>query len=207
MIIDIETLLSLGAVAKTVAAGEIIFHEEGLPHFYHQLATGRVRCVNINEEGKEFTQMIIPSGESFGELALIDDQPYAVTAIADTESVVLRLSVDAFKQLLKERPELHLSFTQLICKRLRFKFLLSKEQANQNPRHSILNLLNYFKQTKQNVCSQCAKVMLTRQQIADMTGLRVETVIRAIRQLEEQGELWINNGKVYLSTYDCTHRK
>ncbi|WP_232538855.1 Crp/Fnr family transcriptional regulator [Chitinophaga tropicalis] len=207
MMIDIETLISLGAVSKQVSAGEMLFLEEGSAHFYNQLISGRVRCVNITDEGKEFTQMIIQPGECFGELALIDDQPYAVTAIADTDAVYLRLNGDAFRQLLKEDTELHLAFTQLLCRRLRFKYLLSKEQANQNPRHSILNLLNYFKQTKQNVCSQCSKVMLTRQQIADMTGLRVETVIRAIRQLEEQGVLWINNGKVYLSSYDCAHRK
>lgn len=40
-------------------------------------------------------------------------------------------------------------------------------------------------------------VKLTRQQIADMTGLRVETVIRSIRQMEEKGELVIDKGKVY----------
>jgi CRP-like cAMP-binding protein len=40
-------------------------------------------------------------------------------------------------------------------------------------------------------------VQLTRQQIADITGLRVETVIRSIRQLYENGKLAIAKGKVY----------
>jgi hypothetical protein len=30
-----------------------------------------------------------------------------------------------------------------------------------------------------------------------MTGLRVETVIRSIRQMEDKGELVIDHGKVY----------
>jgi CRP-like cAMP-binding protein len=41
------------------------------------------------------------------------------------------------------------------------------------------------------------KIELTRQQIADMTGLRVETVIRSIRELERNGHLKIERGKVY----------
>ena len=42
------------------------------------------------------------------------------------------------------------------------------------------------------------KVNLTRQQIANMTGLRVETVIRTIRHLNEIGSLDIVNGKVFI---------
>jgi CRP-like cAMP-binding protein len=40
-------------------------------------------------------------------------------------------------------------------------------------------------------------VELTRQQIADMTGLRVETVIRSIRHMQDKGALVIDKGKVY----------
>jgi CRP-like cAMP-binding protein len=38
---------------------------------------------------------------------------------------------------------------------------------------------------------------LTRQQVANMTGLRVETVIRSIRNMNENGQLVIERGKVY----------
>jgi len=40
-------------------------------------------------------------------------------------------------------------------------------------------------------------VEITRQQIADLTGLRVETVIRSIKSLERKGELSIVKRKVY----------
>ena len=40
-------------------------------------------------------------------------------------------------------------------------------------------------------------VEITRQQIADLTGLRVETVIRAIKSLEKKGEVTIKDRKVY----------
>jgi CRP-like cAMP-binding protein len=69
--------------------------------------------------------------------------------------------------------------------------------ANHDPEHSISALLNYFKETKKNICTKCNMVKLTRQQIADMTGLRVETVIRTIRSMHEKGDLHIKKGKVY----------
>lgn len=195
--IDIDTLIAWGGAFKKVAAGDIIFHEGSNSQFYYQLVSGSVRWVNINEEGKEFLQVIIDPGESFGELPLFDDEPFAATAIANEDAVIIRLHRATFNELLKENPAIHLAFTKLLAQRLRFKFLLLKEMANHNPEHSISSLLSYFKQTQKNICPRCNKVNLTRQQIADMTGLRVETVIRTIRNLHSKGQLRISKGKVY----------
>ena len=195
--INIDTMVAWGATYKKISRGEIIFHEGALSSFYYQLVTGRVRWVNINDEGKEFIQTIIEPGECFGELPLFDDEPFAATAIADEDSVIIRLHRSTFQQLLKESPELHFTFTKLLTQRLRFKFLILKELANHNPENSISTLLNYFKQTQRNICTKCNRIKLTRQQIADMTGLRVETVIRTIRMLHNKGQLIIDKGKVY----------
>jgi len=195
--IDIDTLLTWGAAYKKVNAGEIIFMEGNESHFYYQLVSGRVRWININEDGREFLQGIVNAGECFGELPLFDDEPFAATAIADIDCMILRLHKSTFLQLIKENPEIHFAFSRLITERLRFKFFLLKEMACHDPEQSISTLLSYFKQTKKNICPDCNKVNLTRQQIADMTGMRVETVIRAIRSLQEKGQLVINKGKVY----------
>jgi CRP-like cAMP-binding protein len=195
--IDIDTLLTWGAAYKKAAANEIIFMEGTECHFYYQLISGTVRWVNIGEDGREFLQGIVNPGECFGELPLFDNECFAATAIADTDSVIIRLHKPTFLQLIKENPEIHFAFTKLLTERLRFKFFLLKEMASHDPEQSISTLLNYFKQTRKNMCPDCNKVNLTRQQIADMIGLRVETVIRAIRSLQEKGQLVINKGKVY----------
>jgi CRP-like cAMP-binding protein len=197
MMIDVDTLLAWGGAFKKLSANEVIFNEGTCAQFYHQLVSGSVRWVNINDEGKEFLQILIEPGECFGELPLFDDEPYAATAIADEDAVIIRLHRSTFHELLKENPEIHFAFTKLLAQRLRFKFFLLKEMANHNPEHSISTLLSYFKQTRKNICPKCNRIKLTRQQIADMTGLRVETVIRTIKNLQSKGELTIEKGKVY----------
>ena len=197
MMLNIDTLVAWGANYKKVPAGGIIFQEGIHCSFYYQLVSGKVRWVNINDDGKEFIQTIIEPGECFGELPLFDDEPFAATAIADEDSVIIRLHRSVFHQLLKETPELHFGFTKLLTQRLRFKFLILKELANHNPENSISTLFNYFKQSQKNICTKCNRIKLTRQQIADMTGLRVETVIRTIKNLQRKGQLMITKGKVY----------
>lgn len=197
MMIENDILLQYGAAYKNYSAGDIIFKEGNHSNFYYQLVNGKVRWVNINDEGKEFLQVIIERGECFGEFPLFDDQPFAATAIADSDSLVLILHKVSFHNLLKDHIDIHMSFTKLLTKRLRFKFLLLKEIANHNPENSISTLLNYFKDNNKNICTTCNQLKLTRQQIADMTGLRVETVIRTMRNMHDKGELLIEKGKVY----------
>lgn len=195
--IDIDLLLSVGAAYKKVAAGDLIFQEGGLCSFYFQLVSGRVRWINIDDEGNEFMQNLVEPGESFGEIPLFDNQPYAASAVAETDVLLLRLHQAEFHQLIIEQPEIHFAFSRLIAQRLRFKFMLLKEIASHCPEQCIKNLLSYLKKNKINFCTDCNKVKLTRQQIANMTGLRVETVIRTIRLLHEKGNLIIDKGKVY----------
>ena len=195
--IDIDTLLAWGAAYKKVAAEEIIFLEGTNSSFYYQLVSGKIRWVNINDEGKEFIQTIIEPDECFGEFPLFDDEPFAASAIADEDSVIIRLHRSVFHELLKENPDLHFKFSRLLTQRLRFKFMILKELAKHNPENSISTLLTYFKQNRKNICTKCNKLNLTRQQIADMTGLRVETVIRTMKYMQQKGELQITKGKVY----------
>lgn len=54
MMIDIDMLLAWGAAYKKLSAGEMIFREGTHSSFYYQLVSGKVRWVNINDDGKEF---------------------------------------------------------------------------------------------------------------------------------------------------------
>ncbi len=197
MIIDIDMLLAWGASYKKVNEEETIFMEGNSCNFYYQVISGRVRWTNVDEEGKEFIQNFIEPGECFGELPLFDDGPYAATAIADKETILLRLCKPTFLHLIKDNPDIHFAFTRLLSERVRFKFVLLKSVAQHSPEGKIATLLNHFKQEHKNFCTECNQLQLTRQQIADMTGLRVETVIRSMRHMHDRGELRIDHGKVF----------
>lgn len=195
--IDIDLLLAWGAAYKKVSAGEIIFNEGQSCFFYYQLVSGKVRWVNIDDEGKECIHTIVEPGESFGEFPLFDDDPYAASAIADEDSMVIRLHKPTFLQLIKENSDIHFAFTKLLSKRLRYKFSIIKSFSTHCPENRITTLLENLKSENKNFCSDCNQLKLTRQQIADMTGLRVETVIRTMRNMHNKGELVIAKGKVY----------
>jgi CRP-like cAMP-binding protein len=75
---------------------------------------------------------------------------------------------------------------------------MAAEISTHDSEHRLLQLFDYsiayfnFIKDKNGYA-----IDLTRQQIGDLTGLRVETVIRTIKTLEKKGELKIINRKVY----------
>jgi len=58
-------------------------------------------------------------------------------------------------------------------------------------------LLSHFKKDHHHICNDCNQLKLTRQQLANMTGMRVETVIRTMRSMHEKGKLKIEKGRVF----------
>ena len=67
---------------------------------------------------------------------------------------------------------------------------------NQAPEERILEFLRYFKK-KTTSTDDKMPIPYTRQELANLTGLRIETVIRTLRKLSETNKVDIINHKVY----------
>jgi CRP-like cAMP-binding protein len=196
MQIDIDLLFSWGAVAKKYKKNEIIFNEDEVAHFYYQIMEGSVRMFNSNDEGKEFTQGLFCKGNSFGEPPLFIDELYPSKAITLQDSTIIKLSKDKFLKILDEYPSIQKSFLLLLANKIHSKSNTSKEIINQKPEFRIVAFLNTHK--KKSECSN-EKVLIpyTRQEIANFTGLRVETVIRVLCKMNTCDKLEIVNHKIY----------
>ncbi|MCG2418939.1 Crp/Fnr family transcriptional regulator [Aequorivita sp. F47161] len=188
-------LLDYNATLENIDAAEVILHEKKRAHFYFQIKTGEVKMYNLNDQGKEFVQGIFYKGESFGEPPLFGDFKYPASAAAVKPTELYKLSKTNLFELLTHNPEVNLKFTKAMAKRLFYKATILKEISVHTPEHRILALIDLLK--KKYGSEALFQVELTRQQIADLTGLRVETVIRAIKQLEQDGELKLIKHKVF----------
>lgn len=196
--IEESLLLKFGAKKNNFQKGEIIIKQGEIPRYYYQVLSGAVKMNNFNDEGKEFIQGIFMEGDSFGEPPLFISEDYPANAIAILPSTLLILPKEGFLKLLGIHHDVHLELTIILATRLYFKAIMASEISSQYPEHRVLKLIDYFKNKKNKLPKETLyMVEITRQQIADLTGLRVETVIRAIKSLEKKGEVSINNRKVY----------
>ncbi len=173
---------------------EYLFDKGSDARFYYQVATGAIKMANFNHDGQEFILGIFRGGESFGEPPLFGNFPYPANAVAIEDSEVYKLSKDNFFKLLEEHFEIHKKFNYELSNRLRYKGMILSEISSHPPEHRILTLINYLKSVIPNQGQFV--VPYTRQQLADMTGLRVETVIRTIKKMEQEGKIQLRNHKI-----------
>lgn len=191
-------LLDFDARIKKYSKGELIFSENETARYYYQIISGAVKMNNYNDDGKEFIQNVFYKTQSFGEPPLFIDVKYPANAIAFSDCKLLVLEKSKLFELLYKHPKIHLNITKSLANRLYYKAIIASEISSQEPEHRVLRFLDYLKNDVYKIAGEFTfKVDYTRQQIADALGLRVETVIRVIKNLEKQKKVQIDKRKVF----------
>ncbi len=191
-----ELLYSYGAEDKHYRKGEFIYREGDQALYYYQIIKGKIKQNNYNEEGKEFIQNILGGEQSFGDPMLFLDKFYMMNAVSLTDVDLIRLPGKKFLELLRKNPKISLEMNACLSQRLYFNAIMLQAMSSPNPLLRLKGLLDYLKSYHDDDCDHSFYVELTRQQIANLTGLRVETVIRTLKKMEEQGIVRIENRKI-----------
>lgn len=186
--------MSSGAKIVDYTKNQFVFQENTEALSYFQLLTGSVKIVSQKKPGHEFIHNISNQGDCLGELFLFLKHQYSVSAIAIEDCRILILQKSDFDIMLKDNPAILRVLYESIAESLHYTYMM-KGFALESPAEKTINLLRYLKIS--NESTDPDEVLLTRQQIASLTGLRVETVIRTIKQLESEGLLMIRKGKIF----------
>ena len=194
--IDTNLLIEYGAIIRSYKKGSLIIGEGNRARFFFQVYSGEVKMYNTGDDGQEFIQGIFKTGESFAEPPLFINTIYPASAatLADSEMVVLEKS--KFIQLLKSNADVHLHLTQTLSRRLYFKAMMAREITLHDAAHRIIALIDFLK-LRDGFTGELYPVTLTRQQLANLTGMRVETVIRTIGHLVKNNKLQQKGRKIF----------
>jgi len=198
MLIPEETLRSYGAETEDFDPSFVIFEEGSVPKYYYQIVEGRIKLNYYDAEGKELILAILGKGLSVCELLLFIDETYPVNAIAFEQTRVLKLPKRNFVRMLDENPQISRDMNKFLSERLYQKYIMLENNASLRPDVRIIGALNYQKSFSAEQKKFSFEVPLTRQQIASITALRVETVIRTIKKLEKDNVVKIINRKIFL---------
>ncbi|MDQ1095275.1 MULTISPECIES: Crp/Fnr family transcriptional regulator [Chryseobacterium] len=197
MVICENLLFSHGAKIQNYKSGEFIFHEGSSTKFYFQIKTGTVKLTNFHEDGKEFIHGLPFEGHCFGETYLFTDKEYAVNAIAVTECDIIKVEKSRFHDLISQKPGLMLSIYRYTADRMHYKYVMSAPLSMMNPFTRLKKFFDHIKVYFGYKEPYSFFIPYTRQQLAAITGLRTETVIRTIKKMEREKLVRLDNSKIY----------
>jgi len=197
MIINENYLISAGAEQKTYRPGEIICNEGNRSLFYYQIIEGQVKLNNVTEDGKEFILNILSDGQGFGDALLFAEKPYPMNATAVSKCTVLRLCKENFFSMLDIYPKIYREICSYMSDRMYYQYIMLQKNSLHSPAEIIIGLMDYLKSTEKNQSPFSFKIPFTRQQLANLTGICVETAIRTIKLMEKNKIVKIKNRKIF----------
>lgn len=195
MQINLDLLLAWGANTKKYDKNDLIFEADQDPRYYFQLVEGKIKMLNIDQEGKEFIQGFFSEGSSFGEPPLFINKKYPASAMAVRSSIIVRIPKERFLTILDEYPPIKQQFLEVFAQRLYQKACTSRNLATNSPEERIICFLNDYKENQK--INSPVLIPFTRQEIADLIGLRIETVIRTLSKLNKAKMVQIIDKKLY----------
>lgn len=190
---SIQNFIEEPLTAKRFSKGEVIYKAGVTARYFYEVKTGEVKIVNCNDDGKDFIQAVYKVTESFGLPLLFTDKTYPADALAHTDCEVLIVPKRQFLILLETNYDFHFSVTKMLSEQLLFKTIMLQEVANEEAEHCLLTLIYYLIDQTKGVTDT---LHITKQQLANMTGLRVETVIRIMKNIEDKGLIKTSRGNI-----------
>jgi CRP/FNR family transcriptional regulator, cyclic AMP receptor protein len=189
---NIQKLIDKGLKLKSYSKDSVIYEPGMQPHYVYFITSGEVRMVTVSDEGKEFIQGVFKTGQYFGEPALLVNRPYLAFTIANKDSKIIAVNKEDFFELIKNEPDFSMELIRTLSNRLFYKSMMLEELASEKADHRLLTIINYLL----NDIAAGENLKVTRQELADMTGLRVETVIRSTKILAGKGLIKTIKGKI-----------
>lgn len=187
---------------RNLSAGTILFHEKEMGTTFYVVLAGSIKLFTKSNTGEEKILSLVNSGESFGELSLLDGRPRSATAQALETTAVLELTSEQFMNLMQSHFDITRGILAELCRRLRttnehvndLTFLDGRTRVLKN----LIALANKNGKRDGNIIS--ISMSLNYDELAQMAGVNKSVLSEVIRELESRGVLQfgINEYKINL---------
>lgn len=180
----------VAAVARvqTYAKGERLFAEGDAAADFYLVAAGRVKVFKMTPGGRDVILEVFGAGDPLGAVAVYEGCPFPASAVALEETRCVLIPRSAFFRLLEEHPSLVrgllLGMTRRLVELTRRLSELSGGRVEARLARLFLRLAAEGGRTERG--GVFIPMVLSRQQIADMTGTTIETCIRIMSRWNKQ---------------------
>ncbi len=193
-----EQIRDLEKVAskKKYPKNTIIFSEGDKTDSLYVITDGKIKVTINDEDGKEIILSILGSGEYFGEMALLDNQPRSACAMTKEPTELLQFAKDDFMQIFSSNP---IAFNLLrgLIQRLREANKKIESLALLDVYGRVARLLTHM--GKQVDDKLVLEDKLTHQEIANMVGSSREMVSIILKELTNGGYISIENKMITIN--------
>lgn len=178
---------------------DLVYSEVQRPHWLFFVVTGRVKCFQTNEFGKELITHVYKSGDFFGHQALIKDAPYKDTCVALEETTIRLIPNDSFKLLLYNNRDFAAQFIKMIANQVEESEQQLIELAYSSVRRKVaVALLSFLDSSSSELI-----ISASREDLASKAGTAKETLIRTLSEFKSENLVSVDGGTIRILNADA----
>jgi CRP/FNR family transcriptional regulator, nitrogen oxide reductase regulator len=187
--VDDRTRLAEVSIVRSYEKGEALFAEGDASDFLYTILSGRAKVIKSIPSGKEVILEIFGPGDPIGAVVAYEGRPYPATAIAIEATSCLLVRRAPFFGLLERHPTLVKGFilglTQRIVELTKRIPEVAGGRVETRFAHLFLKLAD--KMGRPGHEGTFIPMVLSRQDLADLTGTTIETCIRIMSRWGKEG--------------------
>ena len=185
---ELEAIAAL-ATPRALRSGQAVFPQGGEPTHLHLVAAGRVKIWQGTGSGAPLTIRFMEPGEVPGCVAVFRRIPYPATATAVVDSRILAWPWARVGELLERHPRIAANAVEVVGIRTEEMLHRMREFATEPVERRIARALLRLSGQAGRPVGAGVEIgfLLSRQDIAEMTGSTLYTVSRTLREWERQG--------------------
>ena len=203
---DVRELLRV-ARRRRFARNEVVFHRDDPGDSLHLIQKGRFSLRVATPLGDVATIAVLGPGDSFGEMALLAEEPLrsaTVTALEEAETFAVHRG--EFEQLRSRHPEVDRILLRFLAGELRRVNERMLEalyvSAEKRTLRRLVELADLYRSADGEIV-----VTLTQESIAELAGVARPTVNAVLRDEEKRGTIALERGRTRIVDLDELARR
>lgn len=168
---------------ETYAAGTVLFREGDAGKHMYVIQSGRVQLTR-RVRGREVHLATLPTGELFGEMAIINNQPRSATAQVIEEAHLLVLDARTFEAMIRGNAEIAIRMIKKLAGRLAQANAQVETLLKQDLNHRIVHQLRLLADTRGQPDGPGVRIDLSVEELADIVGATPADVVEGLGRLE-----------------------
>lgn len=195
-------------VERPYKQADIIFREGDPGQILYLVKSGQVRIFIYGLDGSETSVILLGRpGDIFGELAVIDGLPRSATAVAMEPTILYTISREAFRNHMRQNPQLAHNFMQELSSRVRQNTrhidTLTSLPVPQRLARKLMELAQDYGQVEAD--GVALNTTLTQGQLASLIGATRESTNKALRDFRQHDWIRLDNGRIIILDPDALH--
>ncbi|MFO6418898.1 Crp/Fnr family transcriptional regulator [Hylemonella sp. W303a] len=192
--VSMQSALAAGARTVNLPRGGLVFRRHDSNDGLYGVLEGAIRFSVISDEGKETVVGLAGPPNWFGEVALLDGGRRTHDAWADTDCVLVHVSLRLITSWLVDHPAHWKHIGQLATHKLRVMFTRLEDDRLQPVRtrliRCVVTLLDGYGQREPGA----QRLRVSQERLATLLSLSRQTVNELLRELERERLVSCNRG-------------